>query len=142
MTRNYSFNAVFVYFGGQLLTEFADGDSVTVELDDDDNTATAGSHGSAMVAEKHNNLATVTFRLMQGSPLNGYLWDLRNVGRLSGLKAYPLAIRDLNGEALITADQCWIQKPPTVTLATEPGEREWICRAGNPEIRDGANLPA
>ena len=142
MTRSYSLNDVFMFIDSILVTEYAEGDAIEIEFDEDDTTETQGSHGSVMVAERPNNIAGVVFRLMQGSPVNGFMWDLRKRKRGSGVIAFTFMVRDNRGEALVSTAQAWIKKPAGVGMGTEIGNREWALKLGNPQMKDGENVLA
>jgi hypothetical protein len=138
-TRNYSLDDVYLTIAGQLITEFTEGDSIDVEYDEDDTVETQGTHGSVMVSERPNNIMSVTVRTMQGSPINGYLWDLRKSKRMSGSLAFDFMLRDNRGELMVTTSQAWFKKPSALGTGTEAGNREWMLKLGSPNPKDGEN---
>jgi len=142
MTRSYNLEDVYLTVNSVLITEYADGDAITIEYDEDDTVENQGTHGSVMVAERPNNIASLTFTVKQGSPVNGFLWNLRRQKRGQVAFSFPIMCNDNRGEALISAAQAWIKKPPSLAYGTEPGDREWTMKISTPDIRDGENLLA
>jgi len=141
-TRNYSLDDVYLTIAGQLITEFSDGDAIEIEYDEDDTVETQGTHGSVMVSERPNNIVSCTIRLMQGSPLNSFMWDLRKSKRMSGQISFDFMMRDNRGELMVTTPQAWIKKPAALGTGTEPGNREWTLKLSSPQPKDGENVLA
>lgn len=139
-TRNYSLDDVYMFVDSILITEYSDGDAIEIEYDEDDTTEIQGTHGSVVVSERPNNVASVTMRLMQGSPTNGFMWELRKRKRGSGVVSFPFMVRDNRGELLVSSAQAWIKKPSALGMGTEAGNREWALKLGNPQMKDGENV--
>jgi len=138
-TRVYDVNRVSLTFKGIPIEEFADGDAMVAEYDEDDFVVAQGSHGSVLRAVKHNNVVTLTVRLMQGSPSNAYLSQQSKVDRLTGGGIGSLMMKDLLGQDLLSGPFAWVMKPAAMGMATEPGEREWVFQVSNAEMDHGAN---
>lgn len=139
-TRVYDVNLVTLVFGGIPIQEFADGDAMVAEYDDDDFVTSQGSHGSVMRAKKHNNLVTLTIRLMQGSPSNSYLSSINTADRTGGTGVRTCQMKDLLGADLLVAPFAWVMKPANMGMATEPGEREWVIKLSNATMTHGENV--
>ena len=54
--RQYSMSDVRVTLDGEMLTEFADGESIKLSFTDDDTVSTNGANGASAIAFKHNNV--------------------------------------------------------------------------------------
>lgn len=138
-TRVYDVNLVALNFRGIPIQEFADGDAMSAEYDDDDFATGQGSHGAVLRAKKHNNIVTLTVRLMQGSPSNAFLSAQNKLDRTLGTGIGVLSMKDLLGSDLLASPAAWVMKPAPMTMATEPGEREWIFTCSNAEMDHGPN---
>ncbi len=137
--RHYNLDEVTLSIAGVVVTEFATGDAIEIEFDEDDWNVTQGHHGSVVRSKMPNNIASITVTVMQGSPVNELLQSLSDQDRFTGFGAGPFFVKDLNGTSLATAPSSWIKKVPNMTMGTEPGEREWQVTAANLEMHHGQN---
>lgn len=141
VTRNYSLDDVTCTISDFLVNEYAAGDAIGVAFDEDDFVVSQGSHGSVLRAKKHNNVAEVTIRIMQGSPVNDFLSARHAQDRLTRQGAFPFYLKDNNGLTLIHAPYAWVKGWPEVNLNEEPSEVEWTIKISNPVIHIGSNNP-
>lgn len=141
--KQYDVEKVAVVLDGLPITEFVDGESIRVELDEADWNFSQGTHGAVIRAKRPNNLATVTLSVMQGAPILDYLNTKRTADLLSpvGL-AFSFGILDLNGRSLCTAPRaCFVTAPPMI-FGTDAAAREWEIKLFNPVFSHGGNTPA
>lgn len=135
--RHYNLDQVTFTIAGVPVTEYAEGDAITIEYTDDDWMTTKGHHGSVIRGKKPNTVADVTVTTMQGSPVNELLQNLADADLQSGLAAGPMFVKDLNGTSLASASRAWVKKRPGLKFATEPGSVEWALTAGDMNSHQG-----
>lgn len=141
ITRNYAIDDTALIFGGVPLSEYASGDAIVVTFNEDDFVVVQGSHGSVLRAKKHNNIAEMVVRIMQGSPANDFLSFQHNLDRNTRMGSVPCLLKDLLGNTFASSAQAWIKKFAEIKLAEEGSEVEWTIVLSNPQLAIGANLP-
>lgn len=114
--RQFSGDEVLLTACGVVVTEFAKGTMVSIELEEDDIVVTQGHNGSILVAVNPNAVATCTFSVMQGSADNDALSAKAALGVLG---AGSFSFKDLNGTTLVTATRSLIKKRPAAKAVTE-----------------------
>lgn len=139
MVKTYDFKEVSVLFGGQQLTGFAEGDSVTVEHDAEDYTLQMGADGEGTRAKSNNLAATITLRMQQGSSSNDTLNGFRLADQVDNSGVQPFLVKDNNGTSLHFAEGAWVQKAPPAGFGNEAGEREWVLRTDKMVSNFGGN---
>lgn len=137
--RHFSLDEVLLTWAQIPITEFADGESISIELNEDDWITSQGHHGSVLRAKKPNQVAVATITTMVGSPVNELLSAAANTDLVTGLGSGPFAMQDLNGTTNVVAPQAWVQKRPNIVGATEPGSVEWTVTLANPVWQIGQN---
>jgi hypothetical protein len=120
-------------FAGIPITGYADGEFATIAQEADNFGDVVGSDGLVARSKSNDRRATITFKLLQTSPTNKALSALANGDLLNpnGAGVGALRIADLFGETQFTADQCWISKPPDVSLDRTATAREWTLRCAD-----------
>jgi hypothetical protein len=139
---SYNLNAVSCVVGGALISGAAEDGLVEIEFDDDAWTLTKGADGTAVRSKTNDRSATVTIRLMPGSPSNLVLQAIFAADELSGLGAVPFALRDPSSNDTFTSAGLWVQKLPGRNFTREVTSSEWVCRAGTMVAAFGASLPS
>ncbi|CEG31445.1 phage structural protein [Peribacillus simplex] len=123
MTNSYTFDAsqVSVVVDGRYLTDFAEGDAVTWEKDEDNFEPKVGVTGTVGITKKINSIGTITVLIMQGSPEVGFLKKLANTG-----KQFAIWV-NTGGEnsEKIGGSQAMVLKTPEGSITDETGEREF-----------------
>jgi hypothetical protein len=139
--KTFNLDEVLFMVGTLPITEYAEGDSITVAFSEDDWEVTQGHHGSVVRAKKPNAVIDVTVRTMQGSQINTALGSLAVAGRGDvGTPAppFPLTIQDLRGTDLVSSGQAFFMKIADLNFSSAPGAREWTMKAANPTVNHGA----
>ena len=136
-TRHFNLDELVLIFAGVPLTEFAEGDSIVIELNEDDWIVVQGHHGSVIRAKKPNSVATGTVTIMQGSPANAALQAIADLDLRTGLGAGEFYLEDLNGSDTVIAPTSWITKRPPINKSTEPGGVEWGFTLANVQPKHG-----
>lgn len=130
---------VFVSYAGFTLQGFADGEMITVDRNDDAFKLYIGSDGEGARSKSNNKSAVITVRLMQTSDSNDIITALAKADEVANAGSGPFMIKDGNGRTLLIAENCWVQKLPTVTFGKEVGEREWKLESDSVEEFIGGN---
>lgn len=122
--RLFSASDVRVTVDGELITEFAEGDAISIEKTDDDADGVNGANGATALYFKYNNLADMTLTLLQTSPDNALLqakYAALQEARRGGI---TVVVEDGRGESVFVG-RGLIKKPPPHAYGTEVGSREW-----------------
>ena len=133
-------NNILLQLGAVPVVGFADGEAMSHDFDSVDFEASSGSHGEVTVVRKHNNVATVTFRVMQGSVLNSILWNLHKASLLAGGASFVFTFKDLKGATSINAAQAIIEKYPKIAYGDSANPYEWVVRVFNPLTNGGLSV--
>jgi hypothetical protein len=123
MTNQYTYDAsqLSCVVDGRFLVDFAEGDAVTWEKDEDNFEAKVGVTGTVGVTNRLNTIGTITVLIMQGSPEVNYLKQLANANR-----EFPIWVNTggPNPEK-IGGTRARVLKTPEGSLSDETGEREF-----------------
>lgn len=124
---------------GVPITEYAEGDGVGIELNEDDWIVLQGHHGSIIRSKKPNNVATATLSVMPGSPSVEALQNAMDADLITGRGAGEFYLEDLNGSTTCIAPTSWGQKRMNIMAATEPGAVEVPITLANVQPHAGTN---
>lgn len=131
--RIWSLADVYVTIDGVLITEFGDGDAISIALADDDVVGIVGANGAVAYSFKHNKIAEVTLNILQTSRDNKRLNDLVNqilLDRRGSLSIEVVDGRSKEGEETVfTSSQAVPKKRPDMPFATEAGQISWVFLA-------------
>lgn len=118
---------VLASIGPVMLSGFADGEAITVERAADDETAVAGVDGDVTRVKSAARLATVTVRLMGGSPANVGLRAMRALANplVPSADQGAFMLKDLNTGVMLVADTAWVSQEPLPSLSQEAPVMEW-----------------
>jgi len=139
MAKTYNPKKVAVIAGGFAISGYADGEFVTITMDEDQFDLKVGTDGEGTRAKSNNNSATVKIMLMQSSDSNTILQSFWNSDKISDSGIFPLLIKDNSGRSLYAADQAWIQKQPEAKFGKTTDTREWIIRTDSLIPNEGGN---
>lgn len=139
--KTYSFADVDFIWGPNKIDGFADGDSITIEADEDLWTKQTGNDGATTRSQTVNYGAKVTARLQQTSLSNAVFQASVIADRVSRAGVEPLLIKDRSSQAtLYSAETAWIAKQPQATFAGESKEREWVIDTDNLLFNEAGNV--
>lgn len=139
MVKNYNFKQVDCIFGPNIITGFSDGDSISIEANEDSFTFEPANDGSGTRSATNNTSARATLRLQQTSPANAILQAIHNSDRVSGAGVLPFTLKDRSGNTLHFAETMWIARQPTSAFGKASGAREWILETDNMIFGEGGN---
>ena len=141
-TRIYDSNEVTIAVGGIPVEGFADGQFLSITRNADLFSTVVGTSGEIARSKANDNAAIIESRLLQTSPSNRTFTTLfqADLNAPGGAGIFGFICTDLNGVSLYTAGNCWVSKPPDITMDREATTRTWQLTAD--VIRDftGGNL--
>jgi hypothetical protein len=141
MLFTYNPKEIAVTLKGSLLSGFAKGTFINVELDDDDWSLDQGTDGQVLRSRKANSVATVTLTLQQSSLSNDVLTGMRNIDRANGEGTGTFLLKDTRGTTLISAPFAFINKPTALGFADEATNRDWKISLVDVVFNAGGNFP-
>lgn len=123
MPNSYVYDAatVSIQIANQFMEDYGEGDFLSWEKDEDNLDVKVSANGTVGAAARNNNLGSVTYKPMQGSPEVNFLHNLANTKAV-----FPIAI-NTGGDnpEIITGSQCMILKNADGSLSDEMGDREF-----------------
>jgi hypothetical protein len=137
--RTYDPKKVIVTVGGVPMSGYADGTFISVERDNDTWSKVSGADGAVSRAKSNDRTGTLTLTLQQTSPSNDVLSGFARVDEISNDGVVPISVTDLGGRTVIFSAFGWVQKPPTVEMAKEISNREWVLALADVEFFVGGN---
>jgi hypothetical protein len=122
MLKTYDPSQVSIIAGGSIINSW---NTVSVELDEDEQFATVGTSGEVTRTINASSLGTITLTVPQSSADNAALQALA-----TAKSVFPFSILDKSGSGLSNhvMAEAFISKRPTAEYAKEHGEREWIIK--------------
>ena len=113
--RTFDFKKVSVVVDGVIITGYMDGESISVEKNEDDVTPHVGAGGDVTFAESNDETATITLTLKNTSSSLPYIRGLRKEKR-----NFPTQIVDSNNDTFRAGgNNCRIIKAPPVSYGNE-----------------------
>lgn len=137
--KSYNFKQVAVIVGPNIITGFADGESIVVEPNEDLYSYQPGNDGSGTRSANNNFSGRIRLILQQAAASNAILQAIANSDRVSGAGVLPVAIKDNSGATLHFAETAWIARQPNASYGRESGSREWILESDNIVFGEGGN---
>ena len=132
--------SVAITFKGKLLTGFADGSFISATQAENQFDLQVGSDGESCRNRSNNRSGTITVTLIHTSASNEVLRALHQEDLLArtvdggapeGAGVGSFQVKDLNGTTLLTAENAWISKFPSVDFDRESTSREWEFMTDN-----------
>ena len=140
--REYDPDQVVVYFAGQRLTGFADGEFITVSQKSAGFTDVVGTDGTDVSRSKTNDRrATVVVKLMQTSPSNDFMSTIHqtDLDTANGAGVGTFQIQDLGGTTLVHDESAWIEKFADESKDRGAKANEWTLTLPSPTRVVGGN---
>ena len=141
IAREYSGSDVRITLDGELLSEFADGEFLSIELSDDDTVSKVGANGSSAIAYKNNTVADMTLTLLGTSPDNAVVHDKVQAILTARHGHIDVVVADGRGDTVVSGVAVPKKRAP-VKFATEVTDREWAFSLHIQEYTVGGNDPA
>lgn len=126
-------NAVAVTVDFVPMSGFAEGDSVTVEFNEDENELVKGSDGSWVRVQKNRRDGRITMRFLPNARANRILRGRKRLDDNSkGNLPSRIDINDLNTGRRYIANIAWVVKEPSDSFGSSATPLEWVFES--PEI--------
>ena len=140
---NYDCKLVSTFINGVLMTNYSDGDSIAVAMNEDQFKVKIGNTGEATRSKTNNLSGRFTFSLMQSSPMNDVLTALMVADLVAPTGAvYSIVIIDALGTTRFTAPASWLTKWPDHKNAMEVQAKSWVYETGSLSMQfHGGNFP-
>ena len=126
MFKNFDPAKHVITWAGILFQGPASGTFLSAERADDAFKLDVGAAGDVTRVRNRNRTGSVTYTCQAASPLNDQLSARAALDEAFGTGVGPLQVKDLNGNTVLHAEYAWIRKMPTVEIADEASNREWI----------------
>lgn len=124
---NYDAKSVTAFINGVLATNFADGDHISIAMNEDQWKLKIGNTGEGTRSKTNNLSARFTFNLMQSSPMNEVLSGFMATDMQVPLgTVIPIAVRDNMGTSFFVSPTCWLVKWPEAKFAMEAQGKQWV----------------
>ena len=123
MPNSYTYDAseVTISIDGRFMVDHGEGDFVSWEKDEDNFDAKVSANGTVGIAKRNNNLGTITYKPMQGSPEVNYLNKLANTG-----KQFSIWVNSGgDNPEIVGGTQAMVLKPADGSLEDEASDREF-----------------
>lgn len=138
--RDYDPGAVTLTWGSIQIQGFAEGSSIQWEPDGPTFTKQGGNQGDYTRVRSRMRGSKFTITLMQTHPVNTILSQALDRDRKGLSQKAPVALKDLNGETLISAEQGWLEGFPSSEFGDSDAGREWVLDCGETEVVIGGSL--
>lgn len=122
----YSADDVLIDFGGFQLHGLAKGSFCKLKHNSPRATLKMGADGEPVLIRSVDDSATLEVTLQQDSAANDWLSTNAAAFRASGAGILPLALKDLTGRTLCTAQRAWVQTEADVEYSDEDSSRVWV----------------
>jgi hypothetical protein len=141
VTKFYDPDQVLVYFAGQLIQGFADGEYITVEMLSDAFSDVVGTDGEVARSKGNDRRATVTIKLLQTSASNLFLSSvhINDLNTPAGAGVGTFLMQDLQGGTFVQSEG-WIVKFPDNSMDRTATAREWQIRLARADRVEGGNV--
>jgi len=139
MLYTFDIKKCLILVGPSRIQGFADGEAISLELDDDLYQKEAGADGDIARSRRHGLSASAKISLMQSSPSNDVLMAWAVADRATNAGVFPLTVTDLLGTTVVFAPYCWVKKTPALSLGKELSNREWMIDIATAELFIGGN---
>ena len=137
--KTYDAGKVIVQVGPVTVTGFSDGDTVSVERNEDTFTLQVGTDGDGTRSKTNNRSGKFTLSVMQSSAANKALSAIFLLDELANSGVVPVLVKDGSGASFYAAATAWLMKPPTADFKREAGAREWVIETDNMAWFEGGN---
>lgn len=126
--KRYSFKDWMPTVNGVEITGFAPGDDViTAKRRNDSASDAVGAGGEMMVSISADKSGEISFKLLQTSSSNKYLWGLTELQEsVKGFVPIIVGMRDTYRNDVATGLQGYIKKMPDMVRGQKGGTQEWV----------------
>lgn len=138
--KTFDPSLVTVVVNGIPIQGYADGTGVKVARADDAFKKTVGMDSSVTRTKSADKSGTVEITLAQTSLSNPILSAIATIDEAQNGGIVKVAVSDLSGTSLYSADKAWIRKQPDAEFGKTASNRTWIFDCANLKVFHGTNL--
>lgn len=123
MGNTYTYDAALasINIDSRYMVDYGEGDFVNWEKDEDNIDVKVSANGTTGVTKRNNNLGTITYKPMQGSPEVSFLNNLANTG-----KKFPIWVNSGgDNPEIVGGTEAMVLKPADGSLEDEASDREF-----------------
>lgn len=135
--KTYNSKQITLALGSHAVSGMADDSFITVAALGDGITSKSGCDGEVARAIDPNRQFSVKVVLLQTSVSNAFLQAQYNADRATGDGMFPLLLKDLRGNTVLSADSAWVKKPADRGYGKETTNREWELETGPADFVEG-----
>ena len=121
----YNPKKVTCALGRHIVTGYADDSFITIDDAGDGTSYVVGCDGEVARSIDPNQVRTVKLVLLQTSPTNEYLENMRKKDRTDGGGIFSISINDISGGEKFSGSLAWVTKAATWTRGKSTNNREW-----------------
>ncbi len=135
-------NLSLSFLGLMIEGGFGESSAVKAEPDEPYYAVKKGVDGSVTRYATGSRLCKITITLMQASDANNILAAILtsaiNVPNGGGLG--PFLLKDKGGATLVQSPAAWVEGYPSIEMAAESKDREWVLWASKAKVFAGGNF--
>lgn len=137
----YDPNAILIYFAGNRLQGFANGEFLTYERISPGFNDEVGTDGEVARSKSNDTRVKLTLKLLQTAASNLVLSGVHNTDlqAFNGAGVGTFLVQDLQGFTYLSASQSWIVKYPSGSMDRTAKPREWEFRLLATTYVEGGN---
>lgn len=137
----YDPDMVVVYFAGNRIQGFADGEYITVEQMSPGFASVVGTDGEVARSKSNDRRLKVTIKLLQTSSSNQDLSTIHttDLDSPNGAGVATFMMQDLQGGTLVHGDQAWVTQYPDNSMDRTAKSREWVLEVARGDRNEGGN---
>jgi hypothetical protein len=119
---------------GQTVTGYADGTFVTVSRANDTWAGASGADGEYARVRTVDLSGTIVVTLLMTSSSNNDFSTLMLADEKTGKAAFPVTMKDTNGDTVVSGSVAWFTKPADVGFSKDVETREWTITVAHMEM--------
>jgi len=138
---NYSPKLVTLIVAGVLVQGYADDNFIEITQEEDDFTLYKSVDGPVSRAMNADETVVIKVSLAQTSLSNDHFAGLRKVDKATGIGAFPVMLKELNGTTLYTSATAMFKKNAGKKYGKNVGAVDWEIILPNALGFTGGNIP-
>lgn len=122
----YSAKNVIAALGSHIPSGYSQDSFITVEAIGNGVEDDSGADGEVVINISQDRRLKISFKMQYQSATNTFLLNKYNANRLvPGSGLFPVVIKDLGGNPLVTCEQAWVVKPAGIAYGAKIGDQSW-----------------
>ena len=130
MKDAYDPRQLMIALGSHIPTAFPDGTFINIERHGEGVRKIVGADGTVARSVDPDRTATVTFTIRWDSDTATWAQNQYDLDNETGNGVFPILIKDLRGGLVFSAEEAWVEQPPSDEFALEMSNREIVLATG------------